>query len=248
MKFRTLNSLVLAAWLLANAATFRLFAQEHGQHHHYKLIDLSTLGGPQSFQLEETPSPLAAAGPAVRLINSHGAVTGVADLNMADPFAFCLSCDGFLAHAFLWIDGSMTDLGSLPGTQDTFPGWINESGDVVGASYNGVDPVSGTPFLEAVLWKDGTVVDLGDLPGGNQSIANGINARGDVVGASVNTTPDLVRISGEFSFSTSSLKPVRFSGGMEQSQTWERLAGLTARRSLSTMPGRSLASPSPTRP
>ena len=142
----------------------------------------------------------------------------------------------------------MTDLGALPGINDTFPSWINDRGEVVGASYNGIDPLSGTPLLEAVLWKDGAAIDLGNLPGGNQSIANGINEHGDVVGASVNTTPDLVRISGEFSFSTSSLKPVRFSGGMEQSQTWERLAGLTARRSLSTMPGRSLASPSPTRP
>ena len=191
MKFRTLNSVVLTTLLLANAATIRLFAQEHGQHHHYNLIDLGTLGGSQSFQLEENQSQLAGAGPAVRLINSHGAVTGVADLNVADPYVFCLSCDGFLAHTFLWKDGLMTDMGSLPGTQDTFPGWINDRGDVVGASYNGVDPASGAALLEAVLWKDGSVIDLGDLPGGNQSIANGISERGDVVGASVNTTPDL---------------------------------------------------------
>lgn len=189
MKSRTVTVFTIVALTFATPMT-RLFAQGHGQHHHYKLIDLGTLGGSQSFQLEESQSPLASAGPAVRLINSHGAVTGVADLNLPDPYVFCLSCDGFLAHTFLWKEGSMTDLGSLPGTQDTFPGWINNRGDVVGASYNGVDPVSGAALLEAVLWKDGNVVDLGALPGGNQSIANGINERGDVVGASVNTTPD----------------------------------------------------------
>ena len=189
MIFSTRTVFTIVA-LILTTPTGRLFAQEHGQHHHYRLIDLGTLGGSQSFQLEEGQSPLAGAGPAVRLINSHGAVTGVADLNVPDPYVFCLSCDGFLAHTFLWKDGSMTDLGSLPGAQDTFPGWINNRGDVVGASYNGVDPVSGAALLEAVLWKDGRVIDLGDLPGGNQSIANGINERGEVVGASVNTIPD----------------------------------------------------------
>jgi probable HAF family extracellular repeat protein len=190
MKTTTPTLVIAAALLLMPAAAIPLVAQEHMKHHHYKLIDLGTLGGSQSFQLEESQTSLAGAGPAVRLINSQGAVTGVADLNIPDPYSpFCLS-DCMVAHTFLWKDGEMTDLGALPGINDTFPSWINDRGEVVGASYNGIDPLSGTPLLEAVLWKDGAAIDLGNLPGGNQSIANGINEHGDVVGASVNTTPD----------------------------------------------------------
>lgn len=184
--------------IYAAATTFGLMAvsllaaqEKPAMHHHYQLIDLGTLGGPQSFQVEEEQPLVFAGAPAVRMINSQGAVTGVADLNIVDPYSpFCISMDCFVAHTFLWKDGQMTDLGALPGTNDTFPDWINDRGEVVGASYNGIDPVSGTPLLEAVLWKDGAVIDLGDLPGGNQSIANGINERGDVVGASVNATTD----------------------------------------------------------
>jgi probable HAF family extracellular repeat protein len=159
-------------------------------HHHYQLIDLGTLGGPQSFQIEEEQPLVFAGAPATRMINSRGAVTGVADLNVPDPYApFCLT-DCNVAHAFLWKNGEMTDLGALPGINDSFPNWINDRGELAGASYNGVDPASGAPLLEAVLWKEGSVIDLGDLQGGNQSIANGLNDRGDVVGAAVNATPD----------------------------------------------------------
>jgi probable HAF family extracellular repeat protein len=189
MKSRTLVLSAVVALSLTTVATIRLAAQEqNAKHHHYKLIDLGTLGGPQSFQLEEEQT--FAGAPASRMINAHGVVTGVADLNVADPYSpFCLS-DCFVAHSFAWKDGAMTDLGALPGTNDSFANWINDRGELVGASYNGVDPASGAPLLEAVLWKDGAVIDLGNLPGGNQSIANGMNERGDVVGAAVNSTPD----------------------------------------------------------
>ena len=65
MKFRALNSIVLAAWLLANAATIRPFAQEHGQQRHYKLIDLGTLAD-RSFQLNEEQHLAFAGAPADR--------------------------------------------------------------------------------------------------------------------------------------------------------------------------------------
>lgn len=193
MKFRNLVLFSMVALFLTTVTTVRVSAQEqNNKHHHYRLIDLGTLGGPQSFQLEEEQTPRAFAGaPASRMINTHGVVTGVADLNVPDPYnPFCLTLDCFFAHSFMWNDGAMTDLGALPGTNDSFANWINDRGELAGASYNGVDPTSGTPLLEAVLWKDGSVIDLGDLPGGNQSIANGMNERGDVVGAAVNTTPD----------------------------------------------------------
>ena len=185
---RMVATLVVALFVIL-AATLRLVAQEqHTKHHHYKLIDMGTLGGPQSGEAAENQTFTA---PATRMINAGGMVTGAAELNVADPYnPYCLISNCMLVHSFLWRGGEMTDLGALPGVNDTFPNWVNNRGEVVGASFNGVDPVSGAPLLAAILWKKGSVIDLGGIPGGNQSIANSINERGDVVGAAVNGTPD----------------------------------------------------------
>lgn len=75
-------------------------------------------------------------------------------------------------HAFLWTDGSMTDLGTLnPGDTESSGLGINNHGDVVGYSYG--------PG-RAVLWRDGQVIDLGTL--GLDSIAYAINNAGQIVG------------------------------------------------------------------
>ena len=184
---RMVAALTIALFVIPTA-TLRLVAQERNtKHHHYKLIDMGTLGGHQSGEAEENQTFTA---PATRMINTRGMVTGAAELNVPDPYIpYCLiSC--MLVHSFLWRDGEITDLGALPGANDTFPNWVNDRGEVVGASFNGVDPASGAPLLDAILWKNGSVIDLGGIPGGNQSIANSINARGEVVGAAVNGTPD----------------------------------------------------------
>jgi probable HAF family extracellular repeat protein len=186
------NRMVVAltvALFVIPTATLRLVAQERNtKHHHYKLIDMGTLGGLQSGEAEESQTFTA---PAARMINTRGMVTGAAELNVPDPYSpYCLLSGCMLVHSFLWRDGEITDLGALPGVNDTFPNWVNDRGEVVGASFNGVDPASGAPLLDAILWKNGSVIDLGGIPGGNQSIANSINARGEVVGAGVNGTPD----------------------------------------------------------
>jgi hypothetical protein len=46
------------------------------------------------------------------------------------------------------------------------PYWINERGDVVGVSENGLlDPLNGLPEIDAVIWKHGHVIDLETLGG-----------------------------------------------------------------------------------
>jgi probable HAF family extracellular repeat protein len=186
----TLYAMILVAALVPSG----LAAQ---QHHHYKPIDLGTLGGPQSgLAVLGQTSPLntneSSAAPATQMLSAAGVVTGAAELNTPDPYKpFCLfSSDCMLAHTFLFRDGRLIDLGAVPGVNDSFPGWVNDRGEVAGTSYNGTDLASGLPLLEGIISKDGSLVEIGSFPGGNQSFGNSINNAGVVVGGAVNGIPD----------------------------------------------------------
>ena len=86
------------------------------------------------------------------------------------------------SRAFLWEDGVMTDLGVLPGTQQSSAEAINEKGQVVGNAYGG--------GFHAFLWEKGKMIDLGTLPGDVQSMATSINDRGQVIGSSIGGPPN----------------------------------------------------------
>jgi probable HAF family extracellular repeat protein len=142
-------------WLVRLAFLNALFLSDGGfsaraQTVTYSITDLGTLGGTMS----------TACG-----INDRGQVTGKSD-NTTDQL-----------HAFLWQDGTMTDLGTLPARAFSEARSINNRGQVVGDS----SPGAGPPF-EAALWENGGVTDLGALPGGTRSFAIGTNHRGQVVG------------------------------------------------------------------
>lgn len=173
-----INSLVLFAAL---AIPIQLGAQDkqdhHKQHHHYKLIDLGTFGGPAS----QYSVPSSAA------LNNRGTATGVADTPTPDPNCFF---DCFVDHAFVSKDGITTDLGTLPGGPSSFAYTVNRHGLIVGQSQIGsIDPLTGLQEVRGVLWRNGQIIDLGTL-GGNASNANAINDRGQVVGAATNLTLD----------------------------------------------------------
>jgi probable HAF family extracellular repeat protein len=97
----------------------------------------------------------------------------------------CISPSGLLTGVVLprgviWEQGQATNLGSLGGTQATFPFAINNEGQVVGTSN-----LRGDAVFHAFLWQKGVLADLGVLPGDVYSLALGLNDRGQVVGQSL---------------------------------------------------------------
>ncbi len=169
------------------------------QHHHYKVIQMGTFGGPTS-TLDEPGGPPSI--PFNRVLNSAGAVLGSADTPIPDPFCFA-GCQ--VNYAFRFQDGVQTNLGVLPqnptvGAQtpcfdcawSVFAFWIADNGFVAGQSLDNafdLDPLTGSLAPLAVLWKDGKIVNLGTL-GGNQSGAGAVNSGGQVAGAALNLTTD----------------------------------------------------------
>ncbi len=117
----------------------------------YTLVSLGTLGG-------ETSQALG--------INARGEVVG--DSTRRDGST----------HGFLWRDGKMTDLGTLPGANFSSAQDVNDHGMIVGAA-----GVSGGQ-RSAVVWTDGKPRSLGTLAGGGVSIGLAINNAGVVVGIS----------------------------------------------------------------
>ena len=157
------------------------------QQHHYKLINLGTLGGPQSYSFFGDAQSL----------NNRGMAVGQSDTTIPDPnypnfnpYIGNGNPDPFIQHAFIGENGVLTDLGALPGVNGSSVGWINRRGMTAGASTNStIDPITGWPEEIAVLWKDGHIINLGTL-GGNESQADAVNNKGQVAGFAANAVPD----------------------------------------------------------
>jgi probable HAF family extracellular repeat protein len=162
------------------------------KHHHYKLIDIGTFGGPHSYG--------SVNGDGFQLLNNSGVVASYADTALRDTNApnHCFDPDCLVAHAFRWKDGVMTDLGALySGMNSSAGGSINSRGWVTGQSQNGlIDPVLGSPELRAVLWKGNEIIDLGTLGGHSFVIGINVNDSGQVTGISDNGIADPFSIFG----------------------------------------------------
>jgi probable HAF family extracellular repeat protein len=191
-KFRMLLAAItffagLALLFAALALPLRLAAQDkqdhNRRHHHYQLIGMGTFGGPNS----SYPS-----------LNRHGVVAGWSATSKPKlPHSHPLICGGldgvgsFITVTFQWQNGTLTDLGALPGDSNcSEPLSLNAHGEIVGVSENGeFDPLTGVNQARAVRWKEGEIEDLGSF-GGNQNAALFINSRGQIVGESQNTITD----------------------------------------------------------
>jgi len=141
-----------------------------------RTINLGNLGG--------TYDNLATA------INDRGQVVGWSD-----------TPGDTVTDSFLWQDGVMTDLGTLPGDVSTFAYTfaygINDAGQVVGQT---CCDQSGNS--QAFLWQNGTMTDLNTIadlntPGGPVYLfqAEGINSQGEIVGEAVDQAGEEVAFS-----------------------------------------------------
>jgi probable HAF family extracellular repeat protein len=141
------------------------------------MTKLATLGGENGF---------------ANMINNRGEVAGLAETAVKDPASGCP------VHRFepvVWENGVIHELPIQPGDSDGVAAWVNDKGEVAGASGTCApfNPNSGLYLTEnhALVWQNGKATDLGNLgpngiPGaGNHACA--INNRGEAVG---HTTSD----------------------------------------------------------
>jgi len=133
---------------------FHAFIWENGT-----MTDLGTLGNdPNSFAED---------------INDVGQVIGDSGGLESEDFDFF----GFVdPSAFIWEDGTITPLGTLPGDSFSSVIAINELGQVVGDSYNFTNDVHG------FFWENGTMTEIGLLGGANVLVED-INDAGQVIGS-----------------------------------------------------------------
>ena len=187
MKSKTSTSITAMMLFAALAIPVRLTAQgqkEDNEHQRYKLVDVGTFGGPASYLAIDGNGN----GSLSAFLNIRGTGVGAADTSTPDPNFLhsngFFPSDGFIVHAFQWQKGVLTDLGALPGGNNSFATWISANGLIAGFSENGViDPQADIPQVNAVLWKDGQIINLG----GYFSSASAVNNRGQVVGNTLNT-------------------------------------------------------------
>lgn len=128
---------------------------------------------------------LVQSGSHVSLIQ-NGKITDLSVLTQGQPLLTGLSdaghVIGFGPSAFVYQNGTITNLGSLGGGSTQTEVWgVNAAGQVVGSSSTSSTNPGDT--IHAFLYQNGKMADLGTL-GGSQSWGWGLNSHGQVVGMS----------------------------------------------------------------
>ncbi len=106
-------------------------------------------------------------------INENGQIVGSSNTNIV------INELGPLVHAFVWNEGVMTDLGMLPGDEESGAAAINNLGQIVGSS-SVTDPLTYATTSRSILYENGVMVALA-VPS-SESYASDINDAGMVVG------------------------------------------------------------------
>lgn len=131
-----------------------------------KLIDLGFLPGGEFTQ----DNPLIGPTNIAYGLNTDGQVVGAS------------TTSGQLTHAFLWSNGTMSDLGALAGQNRSTALSINDSGQIVGYSAQAEGIIVSNP--QAVLWDRFVIYDVNSLiapdSGWQLQQAISINNRGEI--------------------------------------------------------------------
>ncbi|HLK59779.1 MAG TPA: hypothetical protein VKU00_24675 [Chthonomonadaceae bacterium] len=169
----------------------------------YKIVDLGTLGPPgvgYSQALGISPSGLVTgvstdginqsrvflySGGAMHSLGFFHYITIGNSINNSGQIAGTVIVDSnnsFIPHGFLFSNGAFTDLGILPGFNQSNASGINAPGQV---TVNMINAGRSSSQSRAYLWQNGVFTDLGMLPGFTSSGAYGINDLGQVVGQAI---------------------------------------------------------------
>ena len=110
-----------------------------------------------------------------KAINNNGQIAGWVGVTGGTPGRKLT----FHYQAFLWQNGKMRGLGSIPRIPDSKAAALNDKGQIVGNAYYRTDEA-------ALLWQNGKVYELNTLvpPRSGWKLQNalGINARGQIIG------------------------------------------------------------------
>jgi probable HAF family extracellular repeat protein len=152
------------------------------------VIDLGTLGGPDSVAPEASPQP-----------NDRGEIAGASYTSTPDPNAaqfcslFMFISDPYTCRPFVWRRGVMVALSTLGGNNAV--AWqVNNEGQVSGISQNTTpDPTCSVSELEGkpVIWDRGKIQQLPIISGDLDGFALSINDRGQAVGSTGNCLLDI---------------------------------------------------------
>jgi probable HAF family extracellular repeat protein len=176
-----------------------------------KLTDLGALPGNNSSFVFE--------------VNGRGVGAGSSETGALDPLT-----EYPAAHAVLFKDGQVLDLGTLPGGHESLGIAINDRGQVAGFGNNGVpDPVSifasnnWSTQTRSFVWQNGVMQDLGTL-GGPDAVMATLNARGQIAGDSyTNATSNPatgVPTTHPFLWTNGHMKDLGTLGGTSSGTTW----------------------------
>ena len=161
--------------------TMHPFLWENGS-----MRDLGSLGGTLAM-----PGSFTFLGGS-RVLNDVGEVAGTSMLEGDE-----------ILHAFVWSNGSITDLGTLGGrTSEALA--INNRSQVVGRARLSDAPVIRHPFI----WEDGHMTDLGMVSPCINGTAFGINNQGKIVGSLSGCTDDPGDITFETAFYVETGEPM----------------------------------------